>query len=77
MALIQSHCFKDYEPLKIDGLRINFADGWALVRASNTTPCLTLRFEALDASALNRIQMTVRTELLPYLPDLPDFSSLS
>lgn len=77
MALIQSHCFKDADPLKIDGLRINFEDGWALVRASNTTPCLTLRFEALDELALKRIQALVHVELLPYIPELPDFSALT
>ncbi|MCP5325969.1 MAG: phosphomannomutase/phosphoglucomutase [Oceanospirillaceae bacterium] len=36
----------------LDGLRIEYEDGWALVRASNTTACLTLRFEARDEKSL-------------------------
>ena len=40
----------------IDGLRVDFADGWGLVRASNTSPALSLRFEADDEAALSRIQ---------------------
>ena len=39
----------------IDGLRADFEDGWGLVRASNTTPVLVLRFEADDEVAMNRI----------------------
>jgi phosphomannomutase/phosphoglucomutase len=39
----------------IDGLRADFEDGWGLVRASNTTPVLVLRFEADNEDALNRI----------------------
>ncbi len=39
----------------IDGLRADFDDGWGLVRASNTTPVLVLRFEADNEDALNRI----------------------
>ena len=48
----------------IDGLRIDFADGWGLVRASNTTACLTMRFEADSAVALERIQEIFRQLLL-------------
>ena len=40
----------------IDGLRVDFADGWGLARASNTSPVLSLRFEADDAHALARIR---------------------
>lgn len=40
----------------IDGLRADFDDGWGLVRASNTTPSLVIRFEADDEDALKRIQ---------------------
>ena len=36
----------DYEVVTVDGARVNFADGWGLVRASNTQPAVTLRFEA-------------------------------
>ena len=42
--------------ITIDGVRVEFSDGWGLVRASNTTPCLVMRFEADSADALERIQ---------------------
>ena len=48
--------FPDAQYNTIDGLRIEYPDGWGLVRASNTTACLTLRFEADSAEALSRIQ---------------------
>ena len=47
----------------IDGLRIEYPFGWALIRASNTTPCLTLRFEADTEAQLKDIKDTV-TELM-------------
>lgn len=50
--------------IRIDGLRVEFADGWGLVRASNTTPCLVLRFEARDEESLVRIQALFREQLL-------------
>jgi len=55
--LSKNHDFKDYKKIiTIDGLRIELADGWGLVRASNTTPCLVLRFEANSEQALERIK---------------------
>ena len=54
----------------IDGVRADFEDGWGLVRASNTTPCLILRFEADDPEALRRIQELFRQELLRIEPSL-------
>ncbi len=47
----------------IDGVRIDFSDGWGLVRASNTNPYLTLRFEADDAESLERIKNEFRQKL--------------
>ena len=47
----------------IDGLRVDYADGWGLCRASNTTPNLVLRFEAETQDGLNRIQQTFRKQL--------------
>ena len=44
------------EVITIDGLRVEFADGFGLMRASNTTPVLVLRFEGDDQTALDRIQ---------------------
>ena len=48
----------------IDGLRADWSDGWGLVRASNTTPVLVLRFDADNAAALTRIQDTFRAQIL-------------
>lgn len=54
----------------IDGLRIDYPDGWGLVRASNTTPVLVLRFEADDAGGLARIRQLFREQLAQVAPDL-------
>jgi phosphomannomutase / phosphoglucomutase len=54
----------------IDGLRVDWPDGWGLVRASNTTPVLVLRFEADNAEALARIKTVFRERLLQQKPDL-------
>ncbi|MDY0021161.1 phosphomannomutase/phosphoglucomutase [Arenimonas caeni] len=48
----------------IDGLRADWPDGWGLVRASNTTPVLVLRFDAKDEDALRRIKEAFREQLL-------------
>ena len=48
--------FGENEKITIDGLRVNFDDGWGLLRASNTTPKLVLRFEANSPQRLNEIQ---------------------
>lgn len=48
----------------IDGLRVDWPDGWGLVRASNTTPVLVLRFDADNAEALGRIKDVFREQLL-------------
>lgn len=47
----------------VDGLRVDFPDGWGLVRASNTTPALVTRFEGRDQQALERIQALFREQL--------------
>ena len=54
---------KGYKLLDIDGARIYFPNGWALVRASNTQPILVLRFEAKDEANLQRIKQIVEQEL--------------
>lgn len=54
----------------IDGLRADYADGWGLVRASNTTPVLVLRFEGQTDAAMKRIQQTFKTQMLEVKPDL-------
>jgi phosphomannomutase / phosphoglucomutase len=56
--------FEDARINLIDGVRADFDDGWGLVRCSNTTPCLVLRFEGQTEAALRRIQALFRAQLL-------------
>jgi phosphomannomutase len=53
----------------IDGLRIDWPDGFGLIRASNTTPVLVLRFEGHDPSALHRIEADLLALLRGIKPD--------
>jgi len=62
--------FEGAEISVIDGLRADFADGWGLVRASNTTPILVVRFDAESEDALARIKATFREQMLALRPDL-------
>lgn len=62
-SLMSTATFDDATVTDIDGLRVDFANGWGLVRASNTTANLTLRFEADDAESLEAIQNTFREKL--------------
>jgi phosphomannomutase/phosphoglucomutase len=54
----------------IDGLRVDWPDGWGLVRASNTTPVLVLRFDADNKEAMARIQDAFKTQLRALAPGL-------
>ena len=63
--------FEGARPSTIDGLRVDWPDGWGLVRASNTTPVLVLRFDADSTAAMVRIQQAFREQLLALEPDLP------
>jgi phosphomannomutase/phosphoglucomutase len=56
------------EVITLDGLRVEYEDGFGLMRASNTTPTIVLRFEADDADALARIQGDFRRILNHALP---------
>jgi phosphomannomutase/phosphoglucomutase len=56
--------FVDARITTIDGVRVDFSDGWGLVRASNTTPILVLRFEADNDEALRRIKNIFRQQML-------------
>ena len=58
------------EVISLDGLRVEYTDGFGLVRASNTTSALVLRFEADDAVALKRIQKGFRKVLQGAAPAL-------
>jgi phosphomannomutase/phosphoglucomutase len=54
----------------IDGVRVDWPDGWGLVRASNTTPVLVMRFDADSSGAIARIQRAFREQLLAVQPGL-------
>jgi phosphomannomutase / phosphoglucomutase len=56
---VRDHFAKDHEVIAIDGARVKFGDGWALVRASNTQPVLVLRFEARTRERLEQIRAQV------------------
>jgi len=56
------------EIIKIDGLRVEYADGFGLARSSNTTPVVVLRFEADNAAAMKRIQEDFRSVLSAAAP---------
>lgn len=56
--------FEGARLITIDGVRADWPDGWGLVRASNTTPSLVLRFDADSSTALARIQAEFRAQLL-------------
>ncbi|MBT8065142.1 MAG: phosphomannomutase/phosphoglucomutase [Gammaproteobacteria bacterium] len=56
--------FEGAEVSTIDGLRADYEDGWGLVRASNTTPILVVRFDAETEEALERIKTVFRTQML-------------
>ncbi len=62
--------FPDANVIMIDGIRADFDNGWGLVRASNTTPSLILRFEGRDKQALQEIQEKFRTIMLEIDPNL-------
>jgi phosphomannomutase / phosphoglucomutase len=62
--------FGDATLITIDGVRADWPDGWGLVRPSNTTPILVLRFDADNERALKRIKDTFREQLLAVDPGL-------
>ena len=62
--------FPEGEISTIDGLRMDFDDGFGLVRPSNTTPLLVLRFEADNEAALARIQDQFRNLIVSTRPGI-------
>ncbi|MBM7124186.1 phosphomannomutase/phosphoglucomutase [Dyella flava] len=62
--------FGDATLITIDGVRADWPDGWGLVRPSNTTPILVLRFDADNEAALKRIKKTFREQMLAVDPTL-------
>ncbi len=55
--------FPDGILFDLDGIRVDFADGWGLIRASNTTPILVIRFDADTPEGLERIKNEFRTQV--------------
>lgn len=60
---------KGYSLNEIDGIRLSFEDGWALVRPSNTQPVVVLRFESNTKSGLARIQGEIQPRVESFLND--------
>ena len=69
-ALARDADFGTGKRTTIDGVRVDYEDGWGLIRASNTSPMLTLRFEADEPSALDRIQDLFQAQLAAIDPKL-------
>jgi len=63
-------CSLDGKKITIDGLRIEFSNGWGLLRASNTTPKLVLRFEGSSENDLNKIQENFMNEFKRICPEI-------
>jgi phosphomannomutase/phosphoglucomutase len=57
------------EIITIDGLRVEYPDGFGLARASNTTPVVVMRFEGDSQAAVERIQAEFKREILKAKPD--------
>ena len=69
-ALEKDAQWGDAKLTSIDGVRVDYPQGWGLVRASNTTPVLVLRFEAETEAELQRIKDVFHGELKKVAPDL-------
>ena len=71
MARIADECeFRGSRINRLDGLRVEYPQGWGLVRASNTSANLTLRFEADDHNVLGHIKQTFKFKLSRFIPDI-------
>lgn len=66
--LVKHATFPEADIITVDGLRVEYTRGWGLIRPSNTSPCLVLRFEADDKEALSAIQQQFRKEILSVDP---------
>lgn len=74
MQTLEAGCqFAQAQVITIDGLRVEYNFGWGLIRASNTSANLTLRFEADDESGLNQVKQEFRRELAPFINNIEDY----
>jgi phosphomannomutase/phosphoglucomutase len=62
-AVVKHFKEKNEKVIDVDGARVTFADGWGLIRASNTQPLLVLRFEAETEPRLHEIRAYIEGEL--------------
>ena len=69
VAALRERLAADHEIIDLDGVRLETPEGWGLVRASNTSPVLVLRFEATSDEALEKIRGIIMKELEPLLPE--------
>ena len=67
---IEQSNFTDAKLSTIDGVRADYSDGWGLVRASNTTPSLVIRFEAENEQKLNQLKSNFKTQILSVDPTI-------
>jgi phosphomannomutase/phosphoglucomutase len=67
-----AHFKKSHDVIDVDGARVLFGDGWALMRASNTQPAIVARFEAKSASRLAEIQQEVGAWLATHGVSIPE-----
>ncbi len=74
MKKIEESCeFKGARVRRLDGLRVEYPQGWGLIRASNTSGNLTLRFEADDHNILGYIKQTFKYKLAPLIPNIEEY----
>ena len=74
MARIADECeFRGSRINRLDGLRVEYPQGWGLIRASNTSANLTLRFEADDHNLLGHIKQTFKFKLSGFIPDIEEY----
>ena len=74
MRQITNECeFKGTRITRLDGLRVEYPQGWGLIRASNTSANLTLRFEADDHNILGYIKQTFKYKLSGLIPNIEDY----
>ncbi len=70
VEMAQDYFRQDYDIVDVDGVRITFEDGWALLRASNTQPVLVLRFEAESKQRLEEFRSIIENPLKKWISDL-------
>lgn len=69
---VREYFEKSHPVIDVDGARVEFEDGWGLIRASNTQPVLVLRFEAKTKKSLEKIRETVASVLGQYMDISPN-----